>query len=68
MVQVSHDLNDNVHNNTVFETIAEKLWIHPYYDTNTTVENGDSNFTFDIGLIRFQDTADGGESNFHLFH
>lgn len=56
-IQVTHDLRFD--NETQFESVTMKFWIHPNYKTSRLAEN-DIAF-FKIGLVRFKDPAEKGE-------
>lgn len=66
LVQVTHDLR--FENETRSGTKAEGLWMHPEYISRKNTD--DRNLSFDIGLIRFQKTANRGFSSHYLptFH
>lgn len=55
-------------NETRSGTKAEGLWMHPEYISRKNTD--DRNLSFDIGLIRFQKTANRGFSSHYLptFH
>lgn len=52
-------------NETKFETLAEKLVMHPYYIYSA--DDDEKNLSFDIGLVELEDSIDKGKMNSFCF-